>query len=33
VACVRAVAGVLARYPAGVRGGGNELPDAPVLLR
>ncbi len=33
VAGIRAVADVLARYPAGARGDGNELPDEPVLLR
>lgn len=33
VAGVRAVAAVLARYPAGPRDVGNEQPDAPVILR
>lgn len=32
VAGVRGVAEVLARYPAGERGSGNELPDAPVIV-
>jgi len=32
VAGIKAVAEVLARYPAGPRNGSNELPDAPVLL-
>jgi uncharacterized membrane protein len=33
VAGIEAVAEVLARHPPGARGPGNELPDAPVLLR
>ncbi|MGH8539724.1 MAG: TPM domain-containing protein [Stenotrophobium sp.] len=32
VAGVQAVADILARYPAGPRDAGNELPDAPVIL-
>ena len=32
VAGVQAVAEVLARYPAGARGDGNELSDAPVVI-
>jgi hypothetical protein len=30
---VHAVAAVLARYPAGPADVGNEMPDAPVVLR
>lgn len=33
VAGIAAVAGVLSRHPPGTRGVGNELPDAPVILR
>ena len=33
VAGVRAVADVLTRYPAGPKDVGNELPDAPQILR